>query len=445
MGKIAASIIPILALARIISANATGAGSDVDSHGLCDNKHLMQSYPRKLPQYKKHGPSVRENDPTPELIRKNGYPVEEFWIHTEDEYILNLHRIPHGKDADPSLKRPVIFVQHGLLCSSADWVIPTPTKGLGYILADAGYDVWLGNFRGNTYSRNHTFLNPDKTSSGFWDFTWDEMARYDLPAQLDFVLQYTEQEDMFYAGHSMGTTTLMAMHKYRPDLGAKIRLANLLAPVAGEANMGGPLGWIADSWIAGMLDWLMGLMGIGEFLPDSFLIDCLASLFCHEGEITQGLCTNILFVLCGFDEAQMNKTLLPDILHHTPAGASTHTVLHYAQEKQVPGFHAYDWGDPQVNWQHHHSYTPPEYLLSDVTTPVALYWSDNDYFAMPGDILDTIMGLPNIVSGMNHNVEWEKFTHLDFLWGIDADRYVYSYMLENLKTCTETDCRSLKK
>ena len=34
----------------------------------------------------------------------------------------------------------------------------------------------------------------------------------------------------------------------------RIRLANLLAPVAGEANMGGPLGWIADSWIAGMLD-----------------------------------------------------------------------------------------------------------------------------------------------------------------------------------------------
>ena len=60
-------------------------------------------------------------------------------------------------------------------------------------------------------------------------------------------------------------------------------------------------------------------------------IDCLASMFCHEGELTQGLCTNILFVLCGFDEAQMNKTLLPDILHHTPAGASTHTVLHYAQ------------------------------------------------------------------------------------------------------------------
>ena len=69
--------------------------------------------------------------------------------------------------------------------------------------------------------RNHTFLNPDKTSSGFWDFTWDEMAKYDLPTMLEYVLQTTGQEEMFYAGHSMGTTTFMAMPKYRPDLGAK--------------------------------------------------------------------------------------------------------------------------------------------------------------------------------------------------------------------------------
>lgn len=41
---------------------------------------------------------------------------------------------------------------------------------------------------------------------------------------LEFVLQATGQEEMFYAGHSMGTTTFMAMPKYRPDLGEKYDL-----------------------------------------------------------------------------------------------------------------------------------------------------------------------------------------------------------------------------
>ena len=89
------------------------------------------------------------------------------------------------------------------------------------------------------------------------------MAKYDLPAQVEFVLKHTGQEDMFYVGHSMGTTTFMAMHKYRPDLVSKIRLANLLAPVAGVASMAGPLSFIADKWIAGPLD----VSGRFEIIP----------------------------------------------------------------------------------------------------------------------------------------------------------------------------------
>jgi len=382
----------------------------------------------------------RNNLPTDEMIRSEGYPAETHWVTTEDGYILAIHRIPHGKENRDIAAgdRPAVFLQHGLLCSSADWVVTGPLKGLGYILADAGYDVWMGNYRGNTYSRNHTFFNPSEQSGGFWEFSWDEMAKYDIPAQVNKVLELTGKEDLQYIGHSMGTTAFMAMHHYRPDVAAKIRLAHLLSPVAYVGHMESPIAWIAG--LGPLVGDILSFLGIGEFLPSNLLMDCLASLFCHG--LTEAICSNIVFLLCGYDQEQMPDDL-ETIMHHTPAGASTHTVLQYAQEVQSDEFEGYNWGSDLDNFHHHGASGVPTYDLKAVTTPLAVYWGQNDWLAASTDVLRTISQLPNIVPGMLLMIEYPKWNHLDFLWAIDADKYVYWPLLDNMAVCQETDCRSL--
>lgn len=40
----------------------------------------------------------------------------------------------------------------------------------------------------------------------FSPYSYDEMARFDLPAVINFILQKTGQEKIYYVGYSQGTT-----------------------------------------------------------------------------------------------------------------------------------------------------------------------------------------------------------------------------------------------
>lgn len=128
----------------------------------------------------------------------------------------------------------------GLLCSAADWIVAGPDKALGYILADEGYDVWLGNARGTTHSRKHVKYNPD-TDREFWMFSWHEIGIYDLPAVIDYILEQTARDQLYYVGHSQGTTSFFVMMSERPEYNNKVKVMAALAPVAFMRHVKNPL------------------------------------------------------------------------------------------------------------------------------------------------------------------------------------------------------------
>ena len=178
-----------------------------------------------------------------QIVTTRGYPIESYFVETSDGYILKMFRIPVGKgESRTETIRPVVILQHGLLDCSFTWVNNFEQQSLGYILADAGFDVWFGNNRGNRYGRNHTTLNPDDKSGKFWSFSWDEMAIIDVPTFINFVLSVTNAKSLAWIGHSEGTTQIFAaatVTKQFPHLESVISKINLfvaLAPVTFATN-----------------------------------------------------------------------------------------------------------------------------------------------------------------------------------------------------------------
>ena len=70
------------------------------------------------------------------------------------------------------------------------------------------------------------------------------MGGYDLPALINYVTSHTNQDKMFYVGHSMGTTSFMVMANKHPEVLENIKHASLMAPVAYINHLISPLKYI---------------------------------------------------------------------------------------------------------------------------------------------------------------------------------------------------------
>ncbi|XP_054285362.1 lipase 3-like [Macrosteles quadrilineatus] len=177
--------------------------------------------------------------PIEEVARGMGYDIERHNIPTADGYILSYHRVPRARrinrSSKPSLNSKVLLFCNGILLSSAS--VLADRRDFAYAFADAGFDVWLGNYRGNLYSRKHKYLDPDHDTQ-FWDYSLHELGTQDLTASIDYILGVTGASRLVYVGVSMGTTMFWVLGSERPQYMNKIEAMVAIAPVARISQSG---------------------------------------------------------------------------------------------------------------------------------------------------------------------------------------------------------------
>lgn len=109
------------------------------------------------------------------------------------------------------------------------------TNSTAYTLAEAGFDVWLGNNRGNKYSRLHQSdkINPDLTPKQFFDFSFETLGQHDVPAIVDKITSESGRKKITWIGHSQGTSQMFsALSAHKNKIADKINLFVAFAPIA---------------------------------------------------------------------------------------------------------------------------------------------------------------------------------------------------------------------
>lgn len=339
-----------------------------------------------------------------EICIKYGFNVESHFVTTKDGYILMMQHI--GVNQTFSAGVPVMM-QHGLLDSSDTFIVNSPNKAPAFALAMQGYDVWLGNSRGNKYSRNHTVYNPD-IDKEFWDFSWQHMGTFDVPAQVNHVLSATGHKKLVYIGHSQGTTQMFACLSEDVAFAEKLHIAVMLNPVASVVNQASE---VLNLGMRPGFTELAEMLGVKELLPASG--NNLMAYLCTYFKI---ICKGGLYFLADEDLNLDHYKRLDVVMNHYPAGTSLMDLAHWSQmvNLDAESLQKYDYGRLK-NIKEYGQETPPKYDLTAVRAKLALFAGTADRLADVADVTWLLTQLPQ--ESVVFSKIYRDFGHGTFIWG----------------------------
>jgi len=157
----------------------------------------------------------------------NEMKIVEHEILTEDGYLISLQQLLPLKQNQQTRGTPILLL-HGLMQCSESFLC-NGSSSLAVYLANSGFNVFIGNNRGSKYSRKHSNYS-SRDNYKYWDFSLDEMARFDFPAFVTAVLSFTGFGDLSIIGFSQGAAQVaVGLSMYQP-LCNRIKVFIALSP-----------------------------------------------------------------------------------------------------------------------------------------------------------------------------------------------------------------------
>ncbi|WCJ37483.1 Triacylglycerol lipase 2 [Euphorbia peplus] len=346
-------------------------------------------------------------------------------VTTQDGYILGIQRIPGGKSGNaPGNKIPVVL-QHGILMDAAVWMMLSPGQSLAFLLADNGFDVWLPNARGTASSSAHTSLTPD--SPAFWNWSWDELASFDLPATFQYVHNQTGQQ-MHYIAHSLGTLTALAAFS-KVQLVDVMRSAVLLGPIGYLGEITSPLAKVAaDIILANASYWL----SLGEFDPIGIPSTTLINGICNTTGVVD--CSNLISAFTG-PNCCLDSSKFGVFIDHGPQLTSTKNLVHQSQMVKRGSLGMFDYDNEEENKKHYGQAIPPIYNMASIPKDVPLFLGcgEKDALSDPKDVQLLLDALKDHLKDKLVVQTIPNYAHADFLLATNANKVIYNPLIAFLK------------
>ena len=314
-----------------------------------------------------------------QIVTDYGFPLESYKVTTEDGYILTTFRIPHGKSQGPSDDATPVLIQHGYFDACDFAVMNGPELSIPFFLAEQGFDVWLGNGRGNKYSRNHTTLNPDKDVD-FWEYSFVERAADDK-ANINFIIEKTGKSKISMIAHSEATASLWTgMEKDSSFYKSKLNLIIALGPISRLDNIRTLL--LKSLAINKLPLNAIKAFGIHEFFKGDFW----NSLWFHTtcGYIPQ-ICRFSTYLISDGDTSVDDLGAMRNYYGHYPNGISIKSLDHTLQIYMSKRFQYYDYGKDK-NMEEYGTEIPPLVNLTAIDgPPTVLMVGNTDLLSVPED------------------------------------------------------------